>query len=129
MSDELRTIKEVLIERVRGDTYSTRISLTQEVSGVKQALDVTGFSFLLAVDPKLNPSDDLNNLAQIDGVIADGPNGLVDFPFGPDSNQDPSMIAAGNHFHSIRMTDTSGDTRTVAHGKFKMVDRPTSAVQ
>jgi BppU N-terminal domain len=97
------------IERKRGDTYPIEITVLSD--GV--ALDITGASFILTVDPVKAPTDALNNLCQLTGVITDAAAGEVSFT--PTANQ---MSPAGKYYFDIQMTDASGAKRTIDAGKF-----------
>jgi hypothetical protein len=106
------------IERKRGDTYPIEITVLSD--GV--ALDITGASFLLTVDPAKEPTDATNNLCQLTGVITDAPTGAVSFT--PTANQ---MDAVGKYFFDIQMTDASGAIRTIDAGKFVLKQDITKA--
>lgn len=97
------------IERKRGDTYPIEIA----VSADGAALNVTGTSLLLTVDPNKAPLDATANLFQLNGVVTDGPNGRVAF------TPTPSQVdRVGKFYYDIQMTDGTGAKRTVAEGKF-----------
>lgn len=105
------------ITRKRGDTYADEWEVTSETTGA--AIDITGYTFLLTVDPEKAPEDDTNNLFQITGVITDAENGLVEFA--PSSVQADNL---GSYFYDIQMIDDTSPTprkRTIDSGKYKFV--------
>lgn len=99
------------IERKRGDTYPINYQVLSATTGL--ALDISGASFLLTVDPDDKPVNSDNNLFQLVGNITDAPNGLVDFPVS--AGQSDNL---GFYYHDIQMTDSSGFIRTIDAGKF-----------
>lgn len=102
------------LERRRGDSYADEFEITSETTG--QPVDITGFTFLMTVDPEKAPVNSDNNIFQVAGNITDGPNGLVEFA--PTAVQTDVL---GSYFYDIQMTDTGGRIRTVIAGKYKLV--------
>ena len=102
------------ITRKRGDTYANAWVVTSETTGA--VIDITDYDFLLTVDPEKAPVADTNNLLQIVGVIADGPNGLVEFA--PSLEQSDNL---GSYFYDVQMIDADGAIRTIDAGKYKFV--------
>ena len=103
---------QITIERVRGDTYPFVLSI-QDAAGAP--IDVTGFSFLLTVDPSDEPADATNNLFQLVGAIIDAANGKVQFT--------PTTLDAdhvGEFFHDVQQTDGTGAIRTIAKGPYNL---------
>lgn len=101
------------ILRARGDTYANIVVVTDAVGA---AVDITGYSFLMTIDPSKAPVDNTNNLFQLTGIITDAPNGRVEF--------EPTAIQTdlvGSYFYDIQMTDDAGRIRTIATGKYKFV--------
>lgn len=98
------------ITRRRGDTTPIELSVTDEND---VAVDVTGFSFALTVDPSDRPSDSTNNLFSVAGTITDGPNGLVEFPLTVSEANN-----VGGFFYDIQQTDAAGNDSTIAIGRF-----------
>jgi hypothetical protein len=98
--------------RTRGDTFPEQFVLS-DGSGV--AIDITGFTFLLTVDPAPDPTDALANLFQITGsIVIPATNGTVEFaPSVMDSDQVPNT-----YFYDIQMTDAGGAVRTIVKGKW-----------
>ena len=103
---------QITIERVRGDTFPFVFSI-QDAAGAP--IDITGFSFLLTVDPNPEPVDSSGNVFQLTGVVIDAANGKVQFA--------PSAVEAdnvGEFFHDLQQTDGGGAIRTVAQGPFNL---------
>jgi len=99
------------IIRRRGDTKPYVIQIVDKCTGV--ALDVTGHSFLMAVDPSNTPSTSTNNIMAMDGIIVSAISGIVKFI--------PTPVEADNvgTFHyDIQMTDLGSLFDTIDHGKF-----------
>lgn len=95
------------ITRKRGDTYGETITITDS-SGV--AINITGYTFVLTVDPEMAPTSAANNLFSITGTILSAVAGTVEFaPSALQANQTPKT-----YYYDIQMTDASGRTRTIA---------------
>lgn len=103
------------ITRHRGDTYADEIAVTN--SSTKTAVDITGYTFIMTVDPNKYPDDATNNIMQITGNITDAANGLVEFA--PTVQQ--ADIVPGIYWYDIQMTDTLGRIRTIDYGKYKVI--------
>ena len=102
------------ITRKRGDTYADVFQITSKVTGMP--VDITGFAFLLTVDPEKAPVSNTNNLFQITGAITDAPNGKVGCALSA-----PQADHLGSYFFDLQMTDDQGKIRTVDSGKYKFV--------
>ena len=91
-------------------------SITDKGTGA--AIDITGFSFLMTVDPAEEPIDALNNLFQISGVIvAPATGGKVTFqPSIANLTQTPA-----EYFYDIQMTDGGGAPLTIVKGAFEIL--------
>lgn len=97
--------------RTRGDTYPTQLIVKDE-NGV--IIDITGFAFILTVDPSEEPIDALANLFALTGTIVDGPAGAVSFaPSVGEANQTPS-----EYYYDVQMTDLGGAIRTITKGRY-----------
>lgn len=97
----------------RGDTTPWTFTVR---TGVPLApLDISGFSYLLTVDPSATPTDALNNLFQLTGTIIDGPNGVVRFALS-DSQADQ---VPKEYFFDLQQTDGSGARRSLIQGSFE----------
>lgn len=103
------------IRRKRGDTYAEELEITSSTTGL--VLDITGYSFVLTVDPEQFPSTSDNNLMSVTGSITDAVNGLVEFaPTALDADQTP-----GSYYYDIQMTDAAGRVRTIQEGRFIII--------
>ena len=97
----------------RGDT--TPWTLTMEDDAVPPVpVPITGFSYLLTVDPSDEPVGSGNNLFQLTGTVTDGPNGVVQFAL--NASQADNL---GEFFYDLQQTDGAGNIRTVAKGGFE----------
>lgn len=95
----------------RGDT--TPWTFTIKLSGA--VVNITGFSYLLTVDPSDEPADAVNNLFQLTGTVTDGPNGIVEFSMSvSQADQTPDQ-----YFYDLQQTDGSSNIRSVAKGGFE----------
>jgi hypothetical protein len=103
----------VAITRKRGDTYADEIIVKSAKTGL--AVNITGYSFTMTLDPEKAPLDNTNNLYALVGTILDAPNGRVEFaPSSTQSNQTP-----GTYFYDVQMIDGAGRKRTIALDKYK----------
>ena len=102
------------LSRRRGDTYGDEFAIKTELLAV---VDITGYSFVLTVDPSKAPEDAANNLFTVVGAITDAPNGVVEFaPDAAQADQTP-----GKYYYDLQMTDTSGAIRTIDSGIYAFV--------
>ena len=102
------------ISRVRGDTYPF-VFTVQDSDG--SAIDITGFTFTLTVDPEESPVDAANNLFALTGSVLVGADGTVEFqPTTEQSDQEPA-----GYYYDLQMTDLSTDIRTIAKGAWTVV--------
>lgn len=94
------------ITRKRGDTYADEFIIKSEATGLP--INLTGYTFLMAVDPESSPATSDNNLYQLVGTILNAAAGLVEFA--------PSALQAnqlGAYFYDIQMIDGAGRKRTI----------------
>lgn len=97
----------------RGDT--TPWTFTIKTGDPAVAVDITGFTFVLTVDPAEEPADALGNLFSLTGTITDGPNGVVEFSMTAlQADQLPDI-----YFFDLQMTDGASALRTIAKGKYE----------
>ena len=100
------------IEYSRGDSYPLSIRLKDK--NTKEYVDITGYTFLLTVDPSKAPDDDINNIFQVAGVVDPDQvvnKGRVSFtPTELDSN------SVGKYFYDIQFVDLSAHKRTFVRG-------------
>jgi len=102
--------QEVDFKVARGDTTPFTVTIT--LAGVAQ--NITGFTYLLTVDPSIDPADATNNLFQLTGTVTDGPNGIVQFTLTTgQADQTP-----GTYGCDIQQTDGASAIRTVSRGKW-----------
>lgn len=102
------------IERKRGDDYADVFTLSSKKT--KLPINITGYSFLLTVDPDKAPVDSTNNLFKLTGEIIDAAGGKVGFA--------PTAVQAdriGSFYYDVQMIDASGKKRTIAEGKYKFI--------
>jgi hypothetical protein len=101
------------LTRKRGDSFADSFTVIDAATG--QPLNITGFTFLMTVDPDKSPTTAANNIFQIPGVVVDGPNGVVEFA--------PSTVQTdrvGNFYYDIQMTYTSGRKRTLVTDTYRL---------
>ena len=97
----------------RGDTAPWTFTILK-ADGVTPE-DITGFSYLLTVDPSDEPTDAVNNLFQLTGIISTGTDGVVQFNL---SAGQADQVPA-EYFFDLQQTDTAMRLRTVAKGSFE----------
>lgn len=102
------------IVRTRGDTYADEIVVMDADTG--GAMDITGHTFILTVDPSRTPADALNNVLSLTGTILDPTAGLVEFA--PTAEQ--ADITPGKYYYDIQMTDDVGRIRTIQSGRYEI---------
>lgn len=101
-----------IITRKRGDTYADEITVTSDTTGA--AIDITGFTFKMTLDPSKAPVDNTTKLYEIDGTIINGPADRVEFaPTSQQADQLPST-----YYYDIQMVDGLGRKRTIALDKY-----------
>jgi hypothetical protein len=99
------------IERKRGDTYANEWVIKSRSTGLP--VNITGYSFLLTVDPSPGPGGSATNLFQIVGNIVDAAAGRVEFA--------PSALQAdniGSFFYDVQMIDGAARKRTFDSGTY-----------
>ena len=101
--------QQVHIERRRGDTYAEPFALVDDNG---DAINITGATFVLTIDPSATPANADANVAELVGVITNAAGGLVEFPLSaPDANLTPKT-----YYYDMQMTDSGGKVRTVCAG-------------
>ncbi len=99
------------ITRKRGDTYAETITVT-DTAGT--AINITGYTFKLTVDPEKAPLTAANNLFSITGTILSPTAGTVEFaPSALQADQAP-----GTYYFDIQLIDGAGRIRTIALDKW-----------
>lgn len=100
--------------RTRGDTTLFTLTITD---GSGTAINITGYTITLTVDPSDEPSDATGNLFSLVATVTDGPNGVATFELSAaQADQVP-----GEYFYDIQMLDTSGRIRTITKGSWDVV--------
>ena len=96
----------------RGDTTPWTFTVKDSAGAV---VDITGFTYLLTVDPSDEPTGSGNNLFQLTGTVAVGTDGVVQFQLSVSlSNQTPD-----EYFYDLQQTDGALKVRTIANGGFE----------
>ena len=99
------------LTRKRGDSFADEIAILASDGSV---VDVTGYSFLLTVDPSPEPTTNANNVFQVTGTVLDAANGLIEFA--PTAVQ--TDVTPARYYYDIQMTDDVGRIRTIASGTY-----------
>lgn len=99
------------IIRHRGDTYADEITIKS--TKTKKPIDITGYSFVLTVDSKINPTDSTTKKYSVDGTIVDAINGRVEFT---PTEEQANLVGA--FYYDIQMIDLLGRKRTIAIDKY-----------
>lgn len=101
------------ITRKRGDTYADEFTIKSAATGLP--INITGYSFVLTVDPEQYPADSSKNKFQLTGTIVDAAAGRVEFA--------PTALQAdnvGKFFYDVQMVDGAGRKRTIVSAKYVM---------
>ena len=105
------------VVRYRGDTRSIEFQRV-DISG--NAVDITGRTYRLVVDPSPSPSDGTNNVYELVGVITDADAGKYKFPF----SQVQADSAVGAYHYDVEETldeDGSSVSQTIGGGTWTIV--------
>lgn len=97
----------------RGDT--TPWTFTVKTGSPAVVVDITGFSFVLTVDPSKDPADAASNLFALTGTLTDAVNGVVQFAM--TAAQADQIVQ--DYFFDLQMTDGASTLRTIAKGKYE----------
>jgi len=106
----------VNVTRSRGDTAPQNFQL---VDVTMTAVDVTGRTFRLAVDPEREPASDANEVYELTGEIVEAELGKIRFPLSAgDAAATPAVL-----FYDIEMTydedaSATGVIKTIAKGRW-----------
>lgn len=98
------------LTRKRGDTFADEIAVTDSAG---TAINLTGYTFAMTIDPSPSPVDASGNIYSVSGTITDAASGLVEFA--------PSAVQTdivGQYFYDIQMTDAAGRLRTIQSGTY-----------
>lgn len=96
------------ILRTRGDTFPFTFIMKD---GNGEPVDITGYTYLLTVDPEEKPVDSSNNIFQLTGTITEPAAGKVTFSL--------SVLQSdnlGSNYYDLQQTDDTAAVRTVAKG-------------
>ena len=102
------------LTRKRGDSFGDEFAATSASTGL--VIDITGYTFVLTVDPSSKPTGAGNNLFSVVGSITDAVNGQVEFV--PTAVQ--TDITPGRYYYDVQMTDTATRIRTIDSGKYEI---------
>lgn len=95
--------------RSRGDTFPFDLTITLDAT----AVDITGNTFVLTVDPSPAPADALGNLFANVPAIQDAPGGVIRVTLSlVEADQTPST-----YFYDLQMTSGIA-VRTIAKGEW-----------
>ena len=104
------------VEWYRGDSYPLELTIKDKATG--NVVDISGYSFKFTVDEKENPINTDTQKFSVDGVLdADPATGKASFT-PTDSETD---LSPKTYFYDVQMIDGSSNKRTIAKGKFKVI--------
>lgn len=100
----------------RGDTWSFVLTITD--ADTAAPLDLTGSTLAIAIDREFAPVDATTNKTTIAGVLLDQVTntGQVQFTLTTASTDE-----VGVFFHDFQLVDNGGGKRTIASGKWQIV--------
>ncbi len=108
------------LKRRRGDSFADEFTIREPDlpdGTAGPVIDITGFSFLLTVDPEELPLTSANNIFQLTGTITDATNGKVEFaPTAVESDVTPQ-----EYFYDIQQTDAGAKIRTIIVGPYDII--------
>ena len=99
------------ISRFRGDTAP----IIGTVNLNEQALNVTGCTFVLTVDPAKTPAAATNNVFALTGTVVSAAAGTLSFPI---TLAQANALVPGTYYYDIQMVDAAGYKRTIALDAF-----------
>lgn len=111
MATSTNSVTAIEICRKRGDNFPFQFTLTDDTGA---AIDITGFSFRMVVDPSPSPPDALNNIFDLAGIITNGIGG--EFEIRPTTGD--MDITPGVYFYEVQMIDAGSNVRTIVQGGF-----------
>ena len=101
------------LTRFRGDTKPIAFKLwLDKAAGL--ALDISGYTFSLTLDPEEEPEDAVNNIFSLDGVITSASDG--EFQFEPTAQE--MDITPGEYYYDLEVIDAGGIIETQFVKKF-----------
>jgi hypothetical protein len=102
------------ITRYRGNTLPIQRTIVSDAGAV---LNITGWTLVMTINREHDPTDAAEQIAEMVGVITDGPNGEVEFR--PTASQ---MNYAGWFYFDVHATDALGKSGTVDKGLFTLLE-------
>lgn len=106
--------EQIDLERARGDT-DTHVFIVTKADGVTIVNIAAWTAWRMTVDPEKAPVDAVNNVFQSAGsLVTDGTDGKVQFA-------PPGDSAIGRYYYDVQGINTVGGKRTIANGKYKIV--------
>lgn len=99
------------IERRRGDTYANVVTIK---SSDGNPVNLTGYTIVMTVDRRREPTDNTTMVFQITGVLTEPTLGRVSFT--PTSLN--AATAAGTYYYDIQLTSGTGVIKTAGAGKY-----------
>ena len=113
------------IEWYRGDSYG--IELTMKDKTTSEAIDITGYSFIMTVNSTKDPSGISTQMFQVIGVV--DPDQTVNkgkVTLTPTTVQ--TDIPKAKYYYDVQMTDASDNVRTIAKYEMKILQDITKVV-
>jgi hypothetical protein len=101
------------ITQYRGDSWPFIITLRDKLTG--DPLPITGYTFILTVDRKLNPTDETTKLFSVAGTIVDPDAGTVRF-FPSAANH----ATTGKFFYDVQMSYGASQKKTVVKDSYNI---------
>ena len=100
------------IEYSRGDSYPISIRIKDKFTG--EYIDITGYSFILTVDPNKAPLDATANIFEVDGILdPDQVTNTGRVSFKPTESDTDNV---GKFYYDIQFIDADGNKRTFVKG-------------
>lgn len=109
------------LKRKRGDTFPLVFTFTDK-NGV--AINITGYTIVLTVDPSPDPVDATQNKFALTLSVIDGPNGKAQA--GPLTNLQADLTPA-TYYYDVQWTDGASVRRTVVQGEWAVDQDVTKA--
>ncbi len=102
----------------RADSYPIEITVKDKDTGL--GIDLTGYSFILSIDSRKEPTDATTLLFAVVGVVdADQVANAGKVAFTPSIVN--TSIDPGKYFYDVQMTDGSGHVRTIKKEKWNLL--------
>ncbi len=98
------------IARFRGDTFPIVFNVTSNGT----AVDITGWTFTLTIDPSTKPADSADNILQLTGTLTNPTGGEVTFTM----TALEADIPPDTYHYDVQGVDGAGVIRTFGVAKF-----------